>query len=198
MASLAEESGPGLALCMTSEGYADAQPDGSCVSYWDNSGCVWTCGFGSTGADVVPGTQWTRQQAEDRLLTGWMSARAGVLRASPTLASPAMANWLEALTDFAYNEGVGRYQGSSLRAYVDRNDLTSALKEFPKWNLSGGKVLPGLVTRRAKEQLLAARPINGPLQSPVPADLYSPSTVSASSAQGLGPLLLAFFRSLFG
>ncbi|MHB8272762.1 lysozyme [Bradyrhizobium sp.] len=184
-------SSPGLIICEESEGYARELPDGSVAAYWDTLGCVWTCGFGSTGLDVKSDTQWTREQAVESLLAGWNVARAGVLRASPCLADRANANRLEAITDFAYNEGVGRYQGSSLRSYVNRGNWQAAAAEFPKWNLAGGKVQPGLVTRRAKEQSLFSTRVS----SSVPVHVPQSNAVSQSS---LGRLLLAFFRSLFG
>lgn len=182
---------PGLIICEQSEGYATRQPDDSCTAYWDNLGCVWTCGYGSTGTDVVPSTHWTREAAQNRLMSGWMVAQAGVLRASPVLGAAANANRLDAITDFAYNEGVGRYQASSMKSYVNRQDWTSASGEFPKWNLAGGKVQNGLVTRRAKERALFLTPVSA-VQS------GQDSQTSAVSQPSLGTLLLAFFHSLIG
>jgi lysozyme len=182
-------SSSGLTICEESEGYARELSDGSVAAYWDTLGCVWTCGFGSTGVDVKSDTQWTREQAVERLLSGWNVARSGVLRASPCLADPANANRLEAITDFAYNEGVGRYQGSSLRSYVNQGNWQAAAAEFPKWNLAGGKVQPGLVTRRAREQTLFVSPVTLTLPGESAAPVSSP---------GFGTLLLSFLRNLFG
>src|ERR1700677_682943 len=81
-------SSPGLIICEQSEGYANRQPDDSVIAYWDDLGCVWTCGFGSTGSTVTASTRWSRQQAVGALLMGWDVARSGVLRASPCLAGP--------------------------------------------------------------------------------------------------------------
>ena len=165
------------------------------MAYWDSLGCVWTIGFGSTGADVVAGTHWTRDQAGARLLEGWNVARAGVLRASPCLSAPENANRLDAITDFAYNEGVGRYQASSLRSYVNQGNFQAASLEFPKWNLAGGKVQAGLVTRRRLEQFLFLSPV-----SAVPAQVAAANNFAAPSppAASFGTLLMAFLRSLFG
>lgn len=149
----------GLDICQQSEGYALRLPDGSCTSYWDSMGCVWTCGFGTTGPNVTRHTHWTRQEAVQWLQARWLIAEAGVRRASPVLSLPENRNRLEAITDFAYNLGVGRYQASSLRRYVDQKNWTAASAEFPKWNLAGGKVRPGLVTRRASERVLFDTPV---------------------------------------
>jgi lysozyme len=179
---------------MQSEGYAKRQPDDSCVAYWDSIGCVWTCGYGTTGGNVAANTHWTREEALQQLTIKWNEARAGVLRASPCLADPANANRLEALTDFAYNEGVGRYQGSSLRSYVDRQSWAQAAAEFPKWNLGGGRILAGLVTRRARERDLFLAPVSQTADKPVAPLVQSSVTVEPN----FGMLLRAFFHSLFG
>lgn len=143
---------PGFILCMESEGYAKDRGDGWVVAYWDAIGLVWTIGYGSTGSDIKKGTAWTREHAVLRLQQGWTNAQAGVLRASPILSQyPLM---LDAITDFAYNCGVGAYQASTLRRKVNAKDWQGAAAELPKWNHSKGKVVPGLTIRRQRERTL--------------------------------------------
>lgn len=77
---------------------------------------------------------------------------AGVLKASPSLIANARA--LGAMADFAYNLGVARYRSSTLRRRVDAQDWEGARSELMKWVRGGGKVLPGLVRRRAAEAAL--------------------------------------------
>jgi lysozyme len=74
---------------------------------------------------------------------------AGVLKASPILIRN--QRLLAAITDFAYNLGVGRYRASTLKRRVDSNDLLGVEIELRKWIRGGGKVLPGLVKRRQAE-----------------------------------------------
>ena len=74
---------------------------------------------------------------------------AGVLKASPILIRN--QRLLAAITDFAYNLGVGRYRASTLKRRVDSNDLLGIETELRKWIHSNGKVLPGLVKRRQAE-----------------------------------------------
>jgi len=76
----------------------------------------------------------------------------GVLSASPALLTRPKA--LGALTDFAYNLGVARYRASTLRRRVDADDWAGAREELAKWVRGGGRVLPGLVRRRAAEAVL--------------------------------------------
>jgi lysozyme len=59
-----------------------------------------------------------------------------------------------AIADFCFNLGTPRYRGSTLRKRVDAQDWAGAQNELPKWKFGGGKVLPGLVLRRAEEARL--------------------------------------------
>jgi len=59
-----------------------------------------------------------------------------------------------ALTSFAFNVGLGNLQNSTLRMKHNRGDFEGAADEFLKWTLAGGKVMPGLVTRRKDERAL--------------------------------------------
>ena len=73
----------------------------------------------------------------------------GVLKASPSLLAHPRA--LGALTDFAYNLGVARYRGSTLRKRVDALDWEGSKEQLRLWVRGGGRVLPGLVKRRDAE-----------------------------------------------
>ena len=77
---------------------------------------------------------------------------AGVLKASPGLLAHPKA--LGAMTDFAYNLGVGRYRSSTLRKRVEAQDWEGAKEQLMLWVRGGGKVLPGLVRRREAEAKL--------------------------------------------
>jgi len=50
------------------------------------------------------------------------------------------------------------YEGVKLSAYLDSVNVPTiyqgAASEFPKWNKAGGKVLQGLVNRRAAERAM--------------------------------------------
>ena len=74
---------------------------------------------------------------------------AGVIKASPILLQNHLL--LAAITDFAYNLGIGRYRASTLKKRVDADDLEGAATELRKWVYGGGKKLKGLVLRREDE-----------------------------------------------
>jgi lysozyme len=59
-----------------------------------------------------------------------------------------------ALTSFAFNVGLGNLQNSTLRQKHNRGDHEGASNEFLKWNKGGGRVLPGLETRRKDERAM--------------------------------------------
>lgn len=56
-----------------------------------------------------------------------------------------------AILDFAFNCGTGALQSSTLRKRINAGDVDGARTELMKWVRGGGKVLPGLVKRRAAE-----------------------------------------------
>ena len=58
---------------------------------------------------------------------------------------------LAAIVDFTFNLGAGRLQTSTLRRRINQRDWPTAASELRRWVYGGGKVLPGLVTRREAE-----------------------------------------------
>jgi lysozyme len=62
-------------------------------------------------------------------------------------------NQWDAVADWAYNEGVGNL--ITLLAH----GIDQIPAQLPRWNLSQGKVLPGLVARRAAEVALFNTPV---------------------------------------
>ena len=76
----------------------------------------------------------------------------GVIRLCP--ASVANERLFNALVDFTYNLGVGRLQTSTLRRKVNAGDMPGVREQLMLWVRGGGRVLPGLVKRRAAEAAL--------------------------------------------
>lgn len=111
---------------------------------------VLTCGYGSTGPDIKPDTQWTKEQAEARM----SSDAAGFASATRKLCPGQAGDNLAALADFAYNLGATRLAGSTLRRKINAGDIEGAKVELRKWVRGGGRVLPGLVLRREAEAAL--------------------------------------------
>lgn len=57
----------------------------------------------------------------------------------------------DALVDFTYNVGAGNLEASTLLVELNKRDYSAVPGEFVKWVYAGGKVEPGLVTRRQDE-----------------------------------------------
>lgn len=68
------------------------------------------------------------------------------------------ANQEAALTSFAYNLGTGALRSSTLMKLLNEGDVTGAADQFGRWVYAGGKVWPGLVSRRARERELFLAP----------------------------------------
>lgn len=115
---------------------------------------VWTCGWGSTGPDVVPGVPWTQERADKRLQ---MDAEK-FARATRALCPFLDGDQLCAIADFAYNLGTGRLKSSTLRRKLNAGDIDGAANELRKWVNGGGRRLPGLVLRREVERSMLLRP----------------------------------------
>ena len=63
-------------------------------------------------------------------------------------------NMFSALCSFAFNVGTGNLQRSTLRMKLNRGQYEDAADEFPKWRRAAGRILKGLVRRRASERAL--------------------------------------------
>ena len=113
-------------------------------------GKVWTCGWGSTGPDVIPGRTWKQEYADRRMEADALRFAKGTLRLCPNLDGQR----LEAIADFAYNLGLGALQASTLRRRLLAEDWEAARYELGRWVNAGGRRLPGLVRRRAAEAVL--------------------------------------------
>jgi GH24 family phage-related lysozyme (muramidase) len=143
-----------VSLVQQFEGCAKKQSDGTMAAYPDpgTGGDPWTIGWGSTGPDVKQGMVWTQQQCDDRLAADLTSFSAGVTSALGGAATTQCQ--FDAMVSFSYNVGLGNLKSSTLLKKHKAGDYPGAALEFPKWNKAAGKVLPGLVRRRAAEAAL--------------------------------------------
>ena len=115
---------------------------------------VTTIGWGTTaefGRKLAKDTVWNKKQCDDAFLNDMRQFEDAVKK---LVKVPLTQNRFDALTSFCYNCGSGNLAKSGLLRKVNQQDWQGAADEFPKWNKGGGKVLPGLVRRRASERLL--------------------------------------------
>jgi lysozyme len=113
----------------------------------------WTIGYGHLCDPKHPPIAET--EADVYLARDLQSALAATLRYCPVLATEPVGR-LAAIVDFTFNLGAGRLQTSTLRRRVNQRNWAAAASELRRWVYGGGKVLPGLVTRREAEVALLA------------------------------------------
>ncbi|WP_440493260.1 lysozyme [Serratia sarumanii] len=108
----------------------------------------WTIGWGHTKG-VKQGDRITQEQAEqflsDDLAVFELTVNSAIKR-------PMTQNQFDAMVSLAFNIGGSAFAGSTLVKKFNAGDAKGAADEFPKWKNSGGKVMPGLVKRRAAER----------------------------------------------
>ena len=148
----------GIALIKRFEGCARLRTDGMVEAYPDpgTGGDPWTIGWGATGVNldgrtlIGPETRWTQDQCDERLA---MDLARYAREVELTLdGAPTTQGQFDALVSFHYNTGaIGR---ATLTRKHRAGDHVGAAAEFARWNKAGGRVLKGLVRRRAEEAKL--------------------------------------------
>lgn len=111
---------------------------------------IWTIGYGVTGDWVHEGLEITQEEADTLFLATVTTFDAGVQKTCPT-ASPCQHS---ACVSLSYNIGLGNFAKSSVARLHNAERYAEAAQAFALWNKAGGKVLPGLVSRRAAEASL--------------------------------------------
>lgn len=133
------------------------------TAYRDTGGRL-TIGFGHTGPHVYVGQTVTHAQALQMLGQDVGAVAQGLCA---MLGRQLTQGQFDAVCDFAYNEGLGQFHGSTMHGLLEKGDVEAAAAEFSKWvfghNPDGSKVpLTGLVLRRTLE----ARIFRGDLTPP--------------------------------
>lgn len=119
-------------------------------AYIPVKGDVPTIGFGTTGG-VKMGDTIEPVRALVRLgsdVAAFERAMAGCIKV------PLYQHEWDAYVSWAYNVGTGAACSSTLVRKLNAGDYEGACNELPRWNMAAGRVLPGLVKRRAAEQAL--------------------------------------------
>lgn len=132
------------------EGYSE-------VAYQDTGG-VWTIGYGHTKG-VKPGQRITKEQALTYLSDDlkWVeSCLAKRVKVSLT------QNQYNALCSFVYNIGETQFASSTCLKRLNAGDYVGAAEALTWWNKDDGRVVQGLVNRRADEKKLFLTPDSVP------------------------------------
>lgn len=145
-------SAKGIALIKRFEGCARLRPDGLFEAYPDpgTGDEPWTIGWGATGAGIEPGTVWTQAECDARLEADLVRYAEDVTNALGD--APTAQHQFDALVSFHYNTGA--IARATLTRRHTAGDFEGAAAEFARWNRAGGRMLRGLVRRRATEMAL--------------------------------------------
>lgn len=179
-------SDEGLRLIKSFEGYHTRLKDGSCAAYLCPAG-VATIGYGCTEG-VRLGMVWTAEQAEEALRREITKFENAVTK---SVTVDINQNEFDSMVSLAYNIGVAGFQRSSILRRLNKGDRKGAALAFHLWNQGGGRVLPGLVSRRAREAALFLKPAAKPEEpfmpqevaaSPEPAKPVNVAVVSGTAA----------------
>jgi lysozyme len=143
---------------MTSEPPLVSGPLADFVAAWEGfsptayqcSARVWTIGYGTTHG-VKRGDTITRAEALDRLVAHLEGDARAVDRA---VVAPLEPHERDALISLSYNIGRAAFANSTLLRVLNGGDKAAAAAQIARWNRAGGKVVLGLVKRRAAEQRL--------------------------------------------
>lgn len=113
---------------------------------------IWTIGYGHTSMaghpKVTAGLKITQAEGDAILARDVEKFATGVAR---LIKVPLKDNQFSALVSFAFNVGLGAFEGSSVLKYVNHSNFAGVPGRLKLWNKAGGKTLPGLVKRRAAE-----------------------------------------------
>lgn len=116
---------------------------------------VWTIGFGTTvypnGTQVKKGDICTAEQAKAYFAYDLKRFENAVNDGLTVLVNQ---NQFDALISLTYNIGETAFKKSTLLKLLNANKFTEASDQFAVWNKGNGKVLNGLVRRRAAERVL--------------------------------------------
>lgn len=116
------------------------------TAYQDVIG-VWTIGWGHTRG-VKPGDTCTQAQADAWLDEDVSSVVDAINR---DIKVPLTQHQFDALVSFGFNVGYPAMEGSTLWRKLNAGDYEGAAKEFPRWDMAGGKHIAGLLRRRKLE-----------------------------------------------
>jgi GH24 family phage-related lysozyme (muramidase) len=122
------------------------------VAYQDIAG-KWTIGYGHTGADLHEGIKIDIAEAR-RLLEADMKTAACRLQAvvKPDVIAELTENQYAALLSFVFN--LGANPKWTIWKRLNARQFDQVPLELAKFNKAGGRVVQGLVNRRAEEQKL--------------------------------------------
>lgn len=113
-------------------------------------GDPWTIGYGHTKG-VKPGMKIAENWAEELLRDDLAEFEAAV---NGLVTVRLCQHQFDALASLVFNIGGTAFRDSTLLRKLNAGDYAGAAAQFERWVHGGGKILPGLVRRRAAERVM--------------------------------------------
>ncbi|WP_254448916.1 lysozyme [Thalassococcus sp. S3] len=116
---------------------------------------VWTVCYGETKG-VRPGDSYTRAECDAMLAREVLAYRAGLHRffTDETVSERLPIPRDLAFVSLAYNVGISGASNSTAVRRLNAGNVSGACEALTWWNRAGGRVIRGLVNRRAEERAL--------------------------------------------
>jgi len=128
------------------------------VAYKDVVGIPTVC-FGETRG-VKMGDRYTVEECKAMLGDALIEFETG-MRACLTNPDSIPEKSYVAFLSLSYNIGVRAFCGSTVARRANAGDIKGACEAIPAWNRAGGRVVKGLVNRRADELRICRQGITG-------------------------------------
>ncbi|MCE9566380.1 MAG: lysozyme [Planctomycetes bacterium] len=132
------------------------ESEGLRLKAYQDTGGVWTIGFGHCGKDVRPNSVIDEYTAEILLSQDVTNAARSVNR---LVRVPLNENQFSALCSFVFNLGEGQLRNSKSIAVLNQKRYLEFADRMLLWTKDNGAELPGLVKRRAAERALFLTPV---------------------------------------
>ena len=124
--------------------------EGLRLTAYDDGVGVWTIGYGHTEG-VAPGDKITEHEAHVMLAYDVARFEDAV---NTYVFTDLEQHEFDACVSLSFNIGEKAFRTSTLCTLLNLNRKDMAAEQFPRWNKAGGRVMKGLVKRRAAEQAM--------------------------------------------
>lgn len=142
-----------------------------------------TIGYGTTqinGKPVKMGDTITKARAKTLLKEHLVSYEDGVLAA--LAGSELNQNQFDALVSLVYNIGIKAFKNSTVKRRIAAGDMLAGANAFGMWIKNDGKVMAGLVRRRAAEKALFLTPVEA-VQGPKAVEPPLPTATTPTTTE---------------
>ena len=119
--------------------------------HWDAIGEVWDIGWGHVFVEGEERRIISIDEAEELLDWDLWLFDKGV---DASVEVELEQHEYDALVAFSYNVGIGAFRRSTMLKRLNAGDFEGAMEAHAEWNKAGGKVIRGLVNRRAAERAM--------------------------------------------